>query len=217
MSERLLPERLLFRYSLPCRYRHPLWTSSGAKLDDSHRLPPLAELEGLRCWADVRVAWSEEGLALAAHVRGKRRPPRCDDGRPLESDHLRVWIDTRDTHNVHRATRFCHEFIFLPQGGGRQRRDPCGEQLFIHRAKENARRVPPTALSTRSQILADGYELDVLIPGAVLTGWDPAEHPRVGFTYALRDHELGWQSFSSGDEFPYAEDPSLWATLELAK
>lgn len=217
MSERLLPERLLFRFAAPCRYRRPLWTTDGAALDAGHRLPPLCELEALRAWADVRIGWSEEGIALSVLVRGKRRPPRCDDGRPLESDHLRVWIDTRDTHNVHRASRFCHEFIFLPLGGGRQRRDPCGEQLFIHRAKENARRIAPTALRCRSQVLADGYELDVMIAADALTGWDPAEHPRLGFTYGLRDHELGWQSFSCGEEFPYPEDPSLWATLELTR
>ena len=29
-----------------------------------------------------------------------------------------VPIDTRDVRNVHRATRFCHRFLFLPTGGG---------------------------------------------------------------------------------------------------
>jgi hypothetical protein len=29
------------------------------------------------------------------------------------------------------------------------------------------------------------------------------------------DRELGWQTFNSGNEFPFAEDPSLWGSLVL--
>jgi hypothetical protein len=43
------------------------------------------------------------------------------------------------------------------------------------------------------------------------------EHPRLGFCYAVMDRELGWQTFTVGPEFPFAEDPSLWGTLELEK
>lgn len=115
----LLPTRFLFRFSAACRYRDPLWTAEGAGLDESYRLPQLAELEGRAAWADVRAAWSEAGLAFAVHVRGKKQPPWCREGRADDSDCLQIWIDTRDVHNVHRAGRFCHRFVFLPCGGGR--------------------------------------------------------------------------------------------------
>ena len=67
------------------------------------------------------------------------------------------------------------------------------------------------------QKTADGYEMQCHIPADALTGFDPAEHPKVGFNYAIVDRELGWQTFSLGPEFPIGEDPSLWGTLELAK
>ena len=54
-------------------------------------------------------------------------------------------------------------------------------------------------------------------PAVTLTGFDPAEHPRIGFTYQLLDRELGLQTFSVGEGFPYQEDPSTWATLEMEK
>ena len=63
----------------------------------------------------------------------------------------------------------------------------------------------------------DGYMLEALIPAEALTGFDPAEHPRLGFTYAVLDRELGEQTFGVGSPMPYQEDPSLWATLELTK
>jgi hypothetical protein len=49
------------------------------------------------------------------------------------------------------------------------------------------------------------------------TGFDTEEHSRLGFSYAIVDRELGWQTFSVGPEFPIQEDPSLWGTLELTR
>ena len=59
--------------------------------------------------------------------------------------------------------------------------------------------------------------LQAFIPAAAITGYDPAEHPKLGFSYAVVDRELGWQTLSLGPEFPFVEDPSLWCTLELTK
>jgi hypothetical protein len=217
MTERLLPTRLLFRFSVPCLYRESLWTAEGAALGAEHRLPSLTQLDEGRSYADVRAAWSEAGLSFRVQVEGKRQQPWCREARPDESDGLRIWIDTRDTHSIHRASRFCHQFVFLPLGSGRQLADPSAEPLLINRAKENAKPVRPGVLRVRSEKRVDGYVLDAHIPAAALTGFDPAEHPRLGFTYAMIDRELGNQTFSCGGEFSYQDDPSLWASLELVR
>lgn len=217
MPDPLLPERFLFRFAVPCRYRRPLWTPKGAALGEEYRLPGLAELEGRAGEADVRAAWSEEGLAITVHVAGKRQAPWCRANRPEDSDGVQVWIDTRDVHNVHRAGRFCHRFVFLPGGLGKRLDEPTALGLPIHRARQQPRPVPPGALSVASQARVDGYVLDALVGAAALTGFDPAEHPRLGFTYAVLDRELGEQTFGVGSPMPYQEDPSLWATLELVR
>ena len=89
------------------------------------------------------------------------------------------------------------------------------ESLPINRAREPSNPVRPGLLQARSRQLADGYILEALVPAEALTGFDPAEHPRLGFTYAVIDRELGEQTFGVGNPMPYQEDPSLWATLEL--
>lgn len=216
MTAPLIPARSLFRFSIPCNQRESLWTADGAALDESYRLPRLGELEGAKNFADVRAAWSSAGLAFAVRVEGKRQAPWCRESRPDDSDGLRIWIDTRDTHNVHRATRFCHQFIFMPTGGGRNLDEPVAEQLLIYRARENARPVRPGVLQARREKRVDGYVLETFIPAEALTGFDPQEHQKLGFTYALVDRELGVQALSCSEEFPYREDPSLWITLELA-
>lgn len=216
MNSPLIPARSLFRFAVPVWHKEPLWTAAGLQLDEKHRLPSLTELESELPFAEVRAAWSETGLGFSARVTGKRQAPWCRESRPDDSDGLALWIDTRDTHNIHRASRFCHQFLFMPGGAGRSLDEPVGQQLLINRAREHARPVRPGLLQTRREKCPGGYLLEAFIPAAALTGFDPAEHPRLGFTYTVIDRELGEQTFSCSSDLPYREDPSLWATLELA-
>jgi hypothetical protein len=188
-----------------------------AAWDEKYRLVSLAELEGRPATMDVWAAWSEDGLAFRAQVRGKRQPVWCRATRPEDSDGVMFWIDTRDVHNVHRASRFCHNFVFLPSGGGMRQDEPMAQAMPINRARENPKTVAAGTLLARSQKQPDGYIIEALIRADGLTGFEPQEYPRLGFTYALRDRELGEQTFGVGSPMPYDEDPSLWATLELVR
>ena len=197
------------------RERKQLWGASGITLPAEYRLPNFGELEQARTFADVRGAWSGEGLAFTAEVTGKRHPVWCRDTRLEDSDSLQLWIDTRDTHNIHRASRFCHRFVFMPAGGGRGHAEPIAEQLLINRARENAPPVPPKLLKVRAELRKDGYRLEAFLPAKTLAGFSPSDHPRLGFTYAVYDRELGLQTFSVGTGYPFDEDPSTWGTLEM--
>ncbi len=215
MTDILLPQRFLFRFAAPCPYWTGAWTEQGAALDESFRLPALAELEGRAHFADVRAAWNREGLALVVIVEPKRMKPWCRREQPDDSDGLHLWIDTRDVHNVHRATRFCHQLFFLPAGGGPKLDQPIAGSATIHRAQANARAPAAGELKLIAALGKNGYRLDAFIPAKALSGFDPDEHPRLGFQYAVKDRELGTQTFAAAAGLPYDEDPSLWATLEL--
>jgi len=240
-DNRLLAARFLFRFSVDVRRRQPLWPVRGVKvrgplLDESYRLITPGQLDGYRAFADVRMGWGPEGLVWTVRVDGKQQHPWCRESRPTESDGLQVWVDTRATRGVHRASRYCHRFVFLPCGGGRGATEPVAEQLLIHRARENARPVQPRQLQVRAGIKGPAtagkgkgggkrtagkgkggysYELAAFVPATALDGFDPASQPRLGFTLAILDRELGLQTFSLGAEFPYEEDPSCWAEVEL--
>ncbi|WP_231993591.1 hypothetical protein [Pseudobythopirellula maris] len=228
----LLAPRFLFRFATPLkRYQQPKpkkKAKPGAKpkgvfdleLDESYRLPDLAALDGFtpvgeRRFADVRLAWAPEGLVLQVEVTGKSQPVWCRDGRLEDSDGVQLWIDTRATHNVHRATKFCSRFGVLPSGGGSSATEAIIDQMLINRARENARPVRARLLQAGAKVTKDGYLLKAYLPSAALDGYDPEQHTRLGFTYAVVDRELGTQTFANGASFPYDEDPSCWATLEL--
>jgi hypothetical protein len=63
----------------------------------------------------------------------------------------------------------------------------------------------------------EGYLLEAIIAASALHGYDPENHPRLGFFYWIRDLELGDQTLTVGPDFPFWEDPSLWCTLQLEK
>ena len=137
MSESsLIPPRFMFRFAVDLQRCDKLWSAQeGALLDESYRLPALAQLDDEPALADVRMAWSPQGLVWWVRVEGKRQLPWCRESRLDESDGLQVWVDTRATTNVHRASRFCHRFVFLPRGGGRSAEEPVADQLLINRAR----------------------------------------------------------------------------------
>ena len=56
-----------------------------------------------------------------------------------------------------------------------------------------------------------------MISAEALAGFDPDDHPQLGFNYAIMDRELGLQTWTAGEEYPYDSDPSLWGTLELVR
>jgi hypothetical protein len=179
MTEPLLPTRFLFRFAADCLYLPGL--APDAELGEQHLLPALGELEGQAQIGDVRAAWSEAGLLLAVRVDGKQHPLWCRENRLEDSDGLQVWIDTRDTHNIHRASRFCQRFIFLPAGAGRQNDQPLADQLLIDRARENATPVRPGQLKARAKVSKSGYQMSAFIPAAAMTG-------------LIRPTTLGWAS-----------------------
>lgn len=214
----LLAPTFLFHFSAPCLYAAEVSATNPGPLAEQYRLPCFAELDERHAFADVHLAWNEAGIAVHLKVEGKKQPPWCRDSKIEDSDGLQIWIDTRDTKTVHRAGRFCHRFAMLPMGSGRNLDEPTIGLLAINRARESPREIHERQLVARSKRFASGYELNAFIPAEALTGYDPAEHPKLGFTYAVLDRELGKQTFTIGPEFStVAEDPSLWGTLELVR
>jgi hypothetical protein len=216
----LLAPRFLFRFAVPVRRRNPLWKATGIELDESYQLLNLAELDSNTAdresrFADVRMAWGAEGLLMNVKVEGKQQPVWCREGRLEDSDGLQVWIDTRTTLNIHRASRYCHRYIFLPSGGGGDNIKPIADQLLINRARENAAPIRPRQLQVAAKITKTGYWLAAFMPADALGGYDSHQHRQIGFTYAVYDRELGLQTFATGPAFPYPEDPTCWAALEL--
>lgn len=214
MSSPLLPPRFLFRYSFPIRFEKAL-PKSGKKLlalPVTCMLPDVGGIEGAKPFGELRIAWNKAGLGISVEVRGKKLPPQGNPRSPTTSDGLQIWIDTRNTQNIHRASRFCHHLCLLPVGGNH---GSIVVPLAIARAREEVSLPDPDDFRIQAEVTRGGYLLEAWLPSGTLHGFDTEASPRLGFSYLLTDSELGEQCLSVGAEFPISHDPSLWATLEL--
>ena len=214
----LVPPEFLFRYTLSVRRvdRLPRRGKRLLNLPASCDLPSLRDLSDTREFGRLRLAWNDAGLAVSVTVSGKSEPPACDPDRLGQTDGLRIWIDTRNTQSVHRATRYCHQFELLASGGGADGSAPIATAHPIARANDDAPIVDSDLLPIQADGTKEGYRIEAWIPAAALNGYDPSSQSELGFFYALNDQQLGLQTLSVGPEFPFATDPSLWSTLDLA-
>ena len=216
----LVPHRFLVRLAHPCPYHKAMPATKGdalLELPESARLANFAELDGKSSFADLRLAWNDFGLGIQLTVVGKKIAPLGDAERPRSADGLTLWLDTRDARSGHRASRTCHQFHFLPTGGGLGKSDPTFGQAKINRALQDAPFADESTVLFRHHRLKGGYRLEAFLPGAALAGFDPEQHPRWGLYYHIRDEELGDQYLGVNGEFPFNDDPSLWDTLELTR
>lgn len=217
----VIPERFLFRFSIPilrCE-EIPLGQKiSGGRLlnlPKEYRIPDFSKFDKTSAFGDVRMAWNSQGIAVSVSVSGKKSPPHVNPNHPWESDGIHIWLDTRNTQSIHRASRFCHHFVAMPSENGKKKTTGTAQQLQIPRAKEESTLATPNQLRCYCSASSSGYQLELWLPSEVLQGFDPESNHKIGFYYYLRDQELGEQFLSVNQEFPFATDPSLWWTLDL--
>ena len=218
MTTQLIPQAFWFRLAVPCARVDAIPRKGPGRLlnlPDSCRLPDSARLDGKTPWANVRAAWNADGLAVEVEAEGSLDALAYDDhSEGLYG--LRVWVDTRDTRDVSRATRFCHRFdARLSRGSGKFGVGVLFQQRTIARAVADAPMCRADDLTARAEALKRGWRLEMFLPASALHGFDPETNRRLGFTYQVSapDHED--QFLGVGREFPIGENPSLWSTLEL--
>ncbi|MDR3233414.1 MAG: hypothetical protein LBT46_07110, partial [Planctomycetaceae bacterium] len=162
-----------------------------------------------------RTGWNESGLFFSVIVFGKKQRPWCKAVHPDDSDGLQLFLDTRNVKDIHRSNRFCHRILIMPSGSGQNQSEPTAVWLPMQRAKEHPNPIDLKQIQVKSVLTLDGYRLDIFLPGSILTGFDPAEHPALGFHYSLSDRECGSFYFAADPPLPAEHDPSLWTTLSL--
>jgi hypothetical protein len=162
MTDSLIPPAFLFRLAAPCYHFAGKWRDAGVDLDERFVITSFdAELNQGPRFAELRLGWNQAGLYIYVRTTGKKQSPWCRAARPDESDGLSLLVDTRDTQNIHRAGRFCHRFLFLPQGSGRLMNEPTAALVEIPRAREHPKPAPAGSLRIHAEKRIDGYLLSL--------------------------------------------------------
>lgn len=222
----LIPNRFLFHIEMECGYREGL--DELQELPECFTLPDFEVLEDPQVSDGifsrkarggkefyVRSAWNERGIAFQFFVSGKSKELWCNPDRPDESDRIELWLDTRNVHDVHRATRYCHRFVCFPTGSGREGDEASVLFQPVSRTKQIPNEIPDGAMKIRSHVQRNCYSVFLYLSASALTGFDTREFRHLGIAWALIDRELPMKTLTAGAPFPFMEDPSLWYSLFL--
>lgn len=185
---------------------------------DWSNISPLFQpgsLNGPLQFATLQMAWNPEGLALRISVTGKSQATAAEvTPSAVKGDHFRLWLDTRPSGQIHRASEFCHAFACVPVSD-RQEDQP--EVINQPIAQQKIQRQESDVRRFRSLVRHDehGYEMQLWIPGTQLNGYREIEETgRLGINAEFHDSEFGQQDLIVGGDFPNY-DPSLWMQLDL--
>lgn len=215
----IIPPSLLFDYQLTipsCPAPSKKKTGRLLSLTDDARLFIPSVMNDEPAFADISAGWNADGLGFVIRVNGKPMQPTGTSKDVPRSDAVLLWIDTRTSGTVHRATEYCHHFACLPVD---EHQDGKSAVVVQPIAQQRTQRIEsdPRKMQTRTHIRKDGYDLEVWIPGSQLYGFrEITEIGRIGFYCVVQDSNLGEQPLTLGGDFPTSYDPSLWVTLELA-
>ncbi len=218
-AKALVPQAFWFRIAASCPRVNELPRSDDPwrllDLPTSCALPELTQLDGRHSWAEIRVGWNPRGLGVAVLATGISDLQLALD-RPEGFADVQIWVDTRDSRNVSRATRFCHRFAaHLALRGGRKQLAVQVAQKPIARAASESPLCPVDLIASRCELSQAGWLLELFLPSQALHGFDPETNRRLGFAYQISDHVREDQFLGIGRDFPLGENPSLWSTLEL--
>jgi hypothetical protein len=173
-------------------------------------LPYTTELLGEEAFADVGIAWQQEGLYVHLHVHKKFEEasyPKFSDG-----DALELFFDTRDLKEAGFPTRFCHHFLILPQEVQGIR----ALELTRFREEDSHPLCDPEKIEISFHAGSRDYFLDIHLPAEILHGYDPHSFDRLGLTYTVHRYKNRAQNFSVCSNYvTLAQNPSLWASGRL--
>jgi hypothetical protein len=163
------------------------------------------------------LGWREEGLYLALEV--------FDDD--IQGADPKGWWWTRDAAEWWIASRvpgseqnyydgYCHQFFFVPAEFPRD--GVSGTVGRWHRAGDNLtdHLIPHPEIRQATRVLPGRYVVEMLIPAAAISGWDPKNHPRMAFNLHVRNWQHAIDYFwSAPKEIQTQLRPNTWGTLYL--
>lgn len=203
-----------FQISVDFSYIDPKKKSEGfcltAQNYQKYLLPNTSALCNQSYFADVAIGWNQEGIE--AFVKIKQPFQQIQFPEISKGDSVELFIDTRDVKTSGYNTRFCHHFYFLPEAADGLN---AGE-LTRFRTEDRHELCDPNELQARALLKDNNYFMNIFIPAHCLTGYDPDQFKRLGFTYRINRAKDDPQHFSViSEEYQLEQQPSLWSSAVL--
>ncbi len=186
--------------------------SYGKKIGRKNQLLDTSSFLGEENFADVSMAWNEGGILVEVEVHKTFEGsvyPKFEDG-----DAIELFLDTRDLKEAGFTTRFCHQFLILPQEVQGVR----ALELTRFRSEDTHPLCDPEDIRVETTQKSREFTVHIELPSKILHGYDPTSFDRLGFTYCIHRPRGQAQHFAVSSNFvTIAQQPSLWATCKLVE
>ncbi len=175
-------------------------------------LPDMTSLLDEERFASLSLAWNEESLMGFLSVEKPFESSSFPDYE--KGDALEIFIDTRDNKKASFATRYSHQFVFLPGSVD----GVCAQEITRFRCEDSHALCDSALIGLEMRLEKKGYSLFFTLPKEVLHGYDPVQFSRLGFSYKIHRYKEKPMHFPfSSKSFDPLQNPSLWASLVLLK
>ncbi len=207
----------LFDFGFPIRRfdapgdpsRSPNWD-----LGEEYRLPGLNRLCSVSREFSAKMAWGAQGAFLQIEY-----PIIVAQGALFEfSSILQLYIDTRSSPGIHRASANCHCLDFRciqPYSNRFESRPMRAELLQIARAKASPKPMPPGSAVGWCSADERSIHIHAFVGMEALTGCDPFEFPEWGVMFVVIDSQYRRYSLARMTQAVPMDDPSLWCRARL--
>ena len=190
----------------------PFLAKGSLKAERRFLLPSTAEMLDEETFAEVYASWNFEKLLFFIKVNLPFQQVKDTD--PRKGDSVELFIDTRDLKSKGTVSRYCHHFAFYPA----QIQGFYGREMTRFRSDDVHRLCHPEDLIVTPEINKGSYSLEIEIPASCMTGYDPMNFPRIGFTYRINRTGGPAQHFAvSSEEYTIELHPATWGTLKLTQ
>ena len=112
----LIPNALFFSLKALCKKGIKLPQKKGTHIPakNPYTIASTDELHGLKSGLSISAGWNDNGIGFTFSITGKKNPVTKSDEFHSKMEGIHLWLDTRNTKNIHRANRFCHYFLLTP-------------------------------------------------------------------------------------------------------
>ena len=180
------------------RFKFPLHKASDFPLQEKHILPNLSQLNESDYYSPVYIGWSEDGLRIEVDYPNQEFSQ--------EEDRIELFIDTRDNKQGNYPTKFCHHFLIYPE----QVEGLFGKELTKFRGEDTHDLANPKLFQVSIREKRKQKTVEIFIPKEALSGYDPEQFNRIGFTYRVHARDEESQLFSTSPQFSIEQNPCLF-------
>ncbi len=199
-------------FSLEGELRYSKSPPSSKFMRRSFLLPDTSEWLGEERFAEMALAWNETGVFVDVFVDKPFEEalyPQFSQG-----DAVELFFDTRDLKTAGFATKFCHQFVFLPQPVQGIK----AQEITHFRTEDTHALCDADELQLSYEIGKKSYALQIYIPATCLHGYDPFHFERIGFTYRIHRFKGPPQNFAvNSQHFSLEQHSRLWASFKFIK